>query len=204
MELIPVCFWFVGFSVSHTAVLKISYKNWWFTLHLFCLLNNRVWTNGICFSYFKSPICCAICAPHSGSALHWTGARAAGNLTAWSPNYGAGVCTGNQAIAGSHMSYPAPVLRHKWRQFLLAARAEAKHASGRACAQPDRDRRLLGARLLRRLREEGGLCLCWPRAPRSTSADLTFSRPRSPTNSADTQGEGGKWRERESGGEIKD
>lgn len=95
-----------------------------------------------------------------------------------------------QEIAGSHMSYPAPVLRHKWRQFLLAVHAEAKHASGRACVQPDRDRRRLRARLLRRLWEEGGLCLCWPRALRSTSTDLTFSRPCSPTNSTDTQGEG--------------
>lgn len=63
------------------------------------------WVN----SYFNSPICYAICAPHSCSVFYWTFAQA-GNLTAWNPNNGVGVCTGNQAISSSHMSYPTPAL----------------------------------------------------------------------------------------------
>lgn len=62
---------------SHRCVINIFFflfLKCGFTLRLFCLLNNRFWTNGICFffyiffwviSYFNSPICCAICAPHS-------------------------------------------------------------------------------------------------------------------------------------------
>lgn len=153
--------------MSHTDVLKISLKCG------FTLICSVCWIIGFeqmgydfffwVISYFNSPICCTICAPHSCSVFYWTSAQA-GNLTAWNPNNGLGVCTGNQAISSSHMSYSTPSLdlngdSFSWLHTLKlsvlaggqrAARAWTPSAEGQFAKEGP------GGKVL---------CLCWLRAP---------------------------------------
>lgn len=127
-------------------------------------------------SYFNSPICCTICSPHSCSAFYWTSAQA-GSRTAWSPNNGLGVCTGKSSHFKFTYVLSHPILRPEWRQFLLAAHAKARHASGRAACSHSMNTFCC---LLRRVLEEGvfarvGSPRCfvvrqtWPSAGQSTN-----------------------------------
>lgn len=67
-------------------------------------------------------------------------------------------------------------LRPKWRQFLLAEHAKVKHASRRAACGQSMNAFCGGANLLRRVREES-VCAYVGSGRRSSSTDLTFSRP---------------------------
>lgn len=68
-------------------------------------------------------------------------------------------------------------LRPKWRQFLLAAHAKAKHASGRAACSQSITTFCRGPICKKRRVLEESVCAYVGSVCRCSSTDLTFSRP---------------------------